>query len=425
MRFLAIFVLMASIRPALPQQQNQEESAPADEEQPIWLQNRNQLDIFDVPPEQRVPPLERAARQIDRIIQRDQRIVVEGLDPVGSMDLQIQGREEAHMRQQVRIDALKAAAGQLYFADYYLLGRDLLEPYLKRNQDRFILRTRELSRDLIPDGQTRIRFRVSVDQETMYEDLAEKRFIARPNLRPIIAVYLEEIVDGQSTERIQARQQIETVLRDNLFRVRSESMRQPPLNLNLGTSPDMLKTARFEAQRNNIDVLLSGTFNVQTIKETPIFYDDYSFQKATLHLKAYRVDTGEVFAEIRQDVSTVDPETRQARTKALQSAVEQTTQELGQQLRESWENTMLMAKHHRLMIRPVPPDQKDMVTNYLKTLSPKVRIYEKSYYGGVLVLNLVVPTETTASLETFLREARKPQFKVRRIDDRRLALELL
>jgi hypothetical protein len=210
-----------------------------------------------------------------------------------------------------------------------------------------------------------------------------------------------------------------------MFQVYSEKVRQPALDTDVAASTRQLKEARLEAERNNIDVIIAGTLVIQPAQNTKVYYDNFSFKDAEVTLKVYRVDTGELIGQMRDRYSAAAGKEDEATRKVLDSMLSRAAQKVADDLNQMWPNTMLVRDNYRLLISGVNPSEVTTINNMLKQLSPNVEIYQKSYLGNVLVLNLAAPDVTPEKLDAFLRESHEPQFTVQRIDKHRLELDVL
>ncbi len=383
------------------------------------------INIFDPAKGEQITPIQKAVEVfVEREKERQRRCLVK-TENLLTYEYELVGETEDQIYREAMVRSLKSSAARLYFGNFILLGRDVLEPYLYHNGAPFIvsndvLERRDLSRELI-----QMRLRVGVNLDTFYRDLWEKRFIAAPNLRPIASVHLREVIEGRPDTSADARSRIDLVMEQNLYRVFSDKMRKPGLDVDLSGSPGLLREARGEAQRHDVDVLVTGTVAVRPIREETIYYDDHFFQEAAAELKLYRVDTGEMLIEVDDRYSANGASVGEATDKALNELLIRMSQKIADHLRGMWGKTMLEKGNYRVLVSGVRSDQKSKIYAFLRTLSDETEIYEKTYYGDVLVVNLVAPALGPDQLESFLRDSSEPQFDVHRVSKREFALELL
>jgi hypothetical protein len=398
---------------------------PAETPAPVYMQERPPLKVFDPGKGEDLTPLQKAAQRLSVDRARRDRPSFKTIQNLATYEYTLSGENEAKVLEDARVHALKSAAARLYFEDYFLLGRDLLEPYVRQNGQPFIARTTVIDRRFLTEGQVQMTVRVSVNLDMFYRDLQEKKFIATPNLRPIVSVHLLELIDGKRDPSANARSRIEQTMQNNLFRVFSKKMTDVPLDADLSSSPELLQKARLEAQRQDVDILITGVLSVRPINDNQILFDQYVFQEAEVDLKMYRVDTGELMTEQNTHYSARGYDRDEAIKNVLDLMLTAISKNLAGQVRNVWGNTMLDEGNVRLMISGVERGQITGIYNFLQTLSPQLKLFEKAYYGNVVVVNVVAPGTDPEKIEEFLRQSSEPQFTVRRIDDRRFELELL
>jgi hypothetical protein len=390
-----------------------------------YLQGLDQEDIFDPGKGEILSPLQQAAQRLAKGREALAQRSVSKIKNIISYEYDLTGPTEDKVLEQAMVRALKSAAGRLYFENYFLLGLDLLEPYLLRTGSQFIARTVILDQRILAEDRVAMKLRLSVNLDTLYQDLNEKKFIAQPNLRPVISVHLQEIFNGTTTPTMGGRERIENILERNLFQISSMKMAPASLGVDLSTDPVGLKTARLAAQRNNIDIIVTGALAVRSIRDEKILFDDYSFKESEITLKVYRVDTGDLIDQFSDRYSASGADDTDATRNSLDTMVPRVSRLVAGYLSRMWPKTMLDQSGYRLMISGVNRDTIASAYSLLRTLSPSLEIYEKSYFGDVLVFNIVYPEAKLGELEEFLRSADEPQFNIRKIDRRHFELEVL
>lgn len=399
-------------------EEGEEQNAP-------YLRDLKPIEIFDAGKAEETTPLQRVAKSFEARKAARERLSLANIQNLSTYEYEIEGPSEEKIFQEAQTRALLSAAGRIYFEDAIILGLDLLEPYLRENGKSFITRTSVLEHRSLSATRVAMRVRVSVNLDALYNDLQKKHFLAKPNLRPVVGVLLQEIVNGERNTATGGRRRIERTMEENMFQVYSEKMRSPALDVDASASSRLLKEARMEAERNTIDVLISGTLIVQPVNATKIYYDNFAFKEAEVTLKMYRVDNGELLAEVRDRYSAAAGQEQDATQRVLDAMVNRATQRLAEELDRRWTNTMhVQENNYRLMITGVNPGDVTGIENGIKALSAKLDIYTKSYLGDVLVLNLSAPGVASEKVEAFLRESTEPQFSVKRVDKRRLILEV-
>lgn len=393
----------------IPGQEPPEEKAP-------YMRDIKPIEVFDLGKGGELTPMQEAAALYTERHPQHKRKTLSSIQNLITFDFAMVGANEAQLRQEAMLRALKSAAARIYFGNYLILGRDLLEPYFRQYGKQFIERCSVIEKQTMDKNRVSMKIRVSVNLDSLYKDMAEKHFVVEPNIRPTVAVHLQEIVDGKRDLTSGARGRIERTMDQNLFRVFSERMKTPGLDADIANVPSLLKAARMEAQRNNIDVLITGTMALRPINQEKIYYDRYAFQEAEINLKMYRVDTGELIDEAHDRYSATSESVNESTQKVLDVMVTRVTQKLADSLRGMWANTMLEDRNCRLMISSVAPTEVTNVINLFKSFAPDAEVFQKAYYGDTLVVNVASSKKDDLALEKFLRASSEPQFIVRKVD---------
>ncbi len=347
---------------------------------------------------------------------------------VGGYEYEIVAESVESAVKEASMRALKSSAARLYYGDYVLLGRDLLEPYLNVYGDRFVLKREVTSEHILADGSRRVFVNIGIDQGHLFTDMEEKHFIAKPKLRPIVAVLLEETIDGQRGLDGKARDLLEEGLRRNELRTESKRVAHHNLGVDVSADASTLRDARLEAQRWDIDAIVTGSLKVKPRKEKVILYDQMFFHDAEIELKLIRIDTGETMRHITSHYSASGLTPEESLTKLLTQLVPMAAFELTDGFLDEWANIMLDKADYRLLISQVSPEQLTTIDSMLRALSPSVQTYLKSYYGDVAVLNIIYPDAPPGFVEEFLRRSKVPQFRIKTDETggaRRLEIEVL
>jgi len=395
------------------------------------------IEIFDPGKGEELTPIQRAAlSQAQRRAALERRSLAD-IQNLVTYEYELAGTSEQEILREAMVRSLKSAAGRLYFGNYYLLGLDLLDPYLRQHGRPFIASVDVLERRFLPNDQIWLHVRMSVNLDDFYKELDAKQFIARPNLLPNVGVMIHEIIEGQPDPTGQARVRVERALEENLLQTYSERMRQPDTNTDASATPMLLQQARLEAQRQDIDVLITGTvtvtevplqqiYTIEAFQQGDIFYDRYTFREVKADLDMYRVDNGELLLSLTDRYPAAADTARDAMNAALDELLIRMTQRFADHLREYWTATMAYkGEDYRVMVSGVAPEQIPGIYGLVQSLDPEVKVYEKSFYGGVLVFNVVLPERAPLDLEGFLRQSHEPQFVVNRVGRRQLQLEVL
>ncbi|MEN6627004.1 MAG: hypothetical protein ABFD69_12335 [Candidatus Sumerlaeia bacterium] len=398
--------------------------APPEGEEPVYMQKRGEMRIFDPGRGEGVSPLQQAVQQMREQTLAERKPIQSRVYDIASYHYVIEGKDEASAVREAELRALMSASARLYFGDKIIIGRELLRPYLARSGEKAIADVVIDRRPhVLADGKLQMPIRVSVNVPMLFQDLADKQFVAEPNIRPRMTIHVREMVDGKPASSTPGADRLTSTMENNLFRIHSKEMEKPALNIDLSKDAGQFQTARLEAERNNIDVILTGSINTLPITTGQILYDTYHFWKTDLDLYLYRVDNGELVAHLQDSYSAAGDSTEHAIAKTLDVMVGRTGGKLAMILRDVWPSTMLNEMDYRLMISGVDLARLGHIESMLKALCPEMRIYRKAFYGDVAVINIVLPEGKTIDLGGFLRRATDPQLIVRRYDDRHYEIE--
>lgn len=334
------------------------------------------------------------------------------LQRLSTYEYEIIGAEMDPILADAKLRALKTTAARLYFGKYVIIGRHLLEPYLRNNLDKFVPKLEVLERGRTSAGDQRVRVKVYVDRDLLYVDLEHKHFIGQPKFRPSLAITLEETLSGRVSRRGQGRFVLERELSGLDMRLETEPITPGIEITDISASAEKIGKACAEAQRMDVDIVLSGSVISSEPEQRIILFDEHFFVEGTLSLKAYRVDNGEAIRTIfvRESVSA---KTKEAATDAfLERIATRAAAEFSDGFVEMWEGMMLEESDYRLLITGIDRLTLDGIARELTGISPTVQLYVKSYYGESAVVNLIYPDAQPGEVESHLRRARAPQFRI-------------
>lgn len=314
--------------------------------------------------------------------------------------------EEASVR------ALTSTAARLYYGNYVLLGRDLLEPYLRQNGEKFVLSRRILGQQGTPEGRRRVSVEVVVDTDALYNDLDSKHFIAEPKFRPVLAVALDESLNDEPNKVSLARVTLEEILRQVDMRVEEQPLGNGLERQDASKDPALLRQAREEAQRLDADVLVTGTTKLYGPESKVILFDQFYRVEGELTLQFIRLDSNEVIRTWSGTYAASAPTAAEAVEDCFFQLAANAVNSMTEGFLEEWQSTMLDRTDYRICITGADPQMVDVFANELRLLSPDAELYLKSQFADVAVLNANLPGAPLEQVETFLHRHRTPQFKV-------------
>lgn len=192
-------------------------------------------------------------------------------------EYELRGPDEEALVAQSRTNALMSLAGRVYFDDKILLSQDLLPKYFDRYGDRFV-RSIRIANRRIEGGQPAFAVELIADYDALLDDLTEKRFVFRPQLRPIFYAFVDQTINGQPAKSNVGSSVLEAVIRDRNQRYAERpvtSIKNP--NVDATSSRDVFLQVRQAAQRNNVEVAVSGKMVARPADlEAPISEKDWA-----------------------------------------------------------------------------------------------------------------------------------------------------
>jgi hypothetical protein len=216
------------------------------------------------------------------------------LRKVDSYTFTLRGPTDEDVIHQAKVRALVNTASRLYFDNFILLGRPILEPYAGQMADRFIAQWSVKNRRILADNSVEATVKVGVHVDRFYEDLNRMNFIDQPKLRPTVAVLLNETIDGAPLAPARGRPALEEALTFNSeLRIESQRMNRWGLNVDAGRESDLLFDTLMEAQRWGIDVVVTGALELTLGAPQVILFDQRHFIEGSVDLQLLRVDTGQ------------------------------------------------------------------------------------------------------------------------------------
>ncbi|MGI8907118.1 MAG: hypothetical protein ACR2IE_11575 [Candidatus Sumerlaeaceae bacterium] len=312
------------------------------------------------------------------------------------------------------IRAVQASVGKILFSDYALQARDLLDPYIQKNWQKFTAAFHVLERRADRDGfGTRIR--IQTFPEVLTRDLRQKKFLylAQPN--PYHYVFLAESVDGTASSFDLGRRAINETLVSEGLKIYESGVQSPTNNSDVLASPAFLAAARAAATKLGAEVMLVGSVGTRKVAEEQVYYDKVSSYEAAVHLEMIKTDDGRVMASVDYTSRSSDKDAGAARDDSIRSAVQWSTNELISKTRGQWRKLVVDDPKFSVMFTDLTPEESHLVSRYLQNqLSFGTRVYLKSWFGNVAILN-VDTDRAYASLERALIDFK--QFDLR-ISDR-------
>jgi hypothetical protein len=334
------------------------------------------------------------------------------IERVHAFEYDLVGDNADAVMQEASIRALTSTAARLYYGNYVLVGRDLLRPYLSANGDAFILDREVLSQRGTADGRRRVKVRVVVDTDKLYDDLDSKHFIAEPKFRPVMAVTLAETLNDEPIQIPLGRAVLQELLILADMRVEDLPLAGGMDGVDAAADPELLRRGRAEAERLDGDVLVTGSAHLYGPSSRVILFDQFYEVSGSLRLQFIRIDSGHVLRTYSGTFTATADTAETAIRRCLIGLASEAVQRMTAGFLEEWESTMLDRSDYRVCIMGATPDQIGVFQEQLRSLSPEAQSYLKSNFADVAVLNVNLPGTRPEQFENFLRRQRAPQFKI-------------
>lgn len=321
------------------------------------------------------------------------------------------------------IRGVQATLGRLLFSDYSVQARDLLEPYLQKNWQKFVASSYVLERRAERDGFG-VRIRVQTYPELLQRDLRQKKFLYLPRPNPYHYVFLAETLDGRfSTGEVGRRTVIDTLVQQGM-KVYESGVQVPPNNTDVMTDPERFAAAREAATRIGAETIVSGRAETRKVGEAEVFFEKLQTYETRVHLDLIRTDDGTLIGSAENVERASDKDPNAARDESIRSAVQTATQRLLDTTRGIWRNTVLEQAEFSLMFTDLSPVEVQDVMHHLEAmLGHGTRTHLRSYYGGVAVVN--VNTERNyAALERVIHDFRSFDMRITDRKGKRITIDV-
>lgn len=313
-----------------------------------------------------------------------------------TMEYQQVGTTEEEAVRLACIRAVKASIGRLLFSDYSLQARDLLEPYIQLNWQKYVASTYVLERRADRDGfGTRIR--VQTFPEVLFKDLREKKFLYLPQNEPRHIVFLAEVSNGEVATVGTGRDAVIATLEAAGARTLQESVPGVPSNLSVLSSPASLSAAREAATRQGAEIIVAGIASTNTVKSEEVFYDSFVTVETALKIAFIRTDDGVILGESEIVQRASEAEEAVARETSIRQAAERTVARIQPKVAADWQIKDRGKARFELLLTHLMPDEVGLVERHLEThLSRGTKAELVSHYGDVAVIALSTPRDYSA-----------------------------
>lgn len=334
------------------------------------------------------------------------------------INLTIRGQDEQSLIESASINAVQKCIGRLYASKYLIMARPLLENYLARYYSKFIYSVETVNKRHIGDD-VEMELNIYVLFDELAKDLKEKRFLYIPRYKPYFAVFIEEKLDGQPASELIAHEQVKNVPKDRAVRLLETAIMYPPSNVDITKEPELLSSALKEAQKNGIELIISGDSQTRLVKKQQLYYDVFYFYENSLTLKLIRADTGEILFEKSHIQLAYDTDEQQAIKNCIIFSTQVVANALIDYYTEIWDKLFLNNVDYQILISGINKEHLKLLTKGIKSLHPQAEVYIRAFYKNTVVLNLMYPG-TKDELQHLIKTFSYPNFRILQVTDKYL-----
>lgn len=313
-------------------------------------------------------------------------LAVETQDVI-QFDYQQVGATEEEAVRMACLRAVRATVGRIQFSNYSLQARDLLEPYIEKNWNRFVASTYVLERRVDREGFG-IRIRVQTYPELLHRDLREKKFLYLAEPNPYYAILVSESIEGQPTNGELSWKSVSGVLENEGLKVRKTVVLAPGHVINL-QDPASLNAARGAAIQAGAEALIVGSAQTRKVADEKVYLSDVETYETALDLQLLRVDDGRVLGSVHNAVRVSETDLQSAGSAAVSKALSDAAAKLVKQSAGIRSRETLDRTRYSVMFTDLNQEEVQFVSRHLESqLSYGTKVYLKSWYGNVAILNI-------------------------------------
>lgn len=300
----------------------------------------------------------------------------------------VSGDKESQMKEQASLEAVKECLGRIYFTKNIFLARDILEKYIDLNYSKFVYSI-EVTNKKFSSGKTHLELKIFVNFNKLLNDLNEKRFLYEPKLHPIFYVFLEEKTDGQKATHSTGNTAILNTIKDLKQKTISNPIGDISPNIDVLQDKNTLLKAIEAAQKNEIEVIITGKSETNKVEEKELYFDKYTSYETKINLNLIRVDTGEILTQANASGLAINNDPERAIELSIIRAAMQATNEIMDYFKDNWDKTVLDKADYKIMFTGLKKPDLDVLDQTMLSLGHNAKLFLRSYYYDVAVINLV------------------------------------
>ncbi|MBN1900519.1 hypothetical protein JW926_04245 [Candidatus Sumerlaeota bacterium] len=305
------------------------------------------------------------------------------------VEREIEGASEKEAMEEAVREAVQSCVGRAYFSDNLIMARSLLIKYIDQYYEKFIY-SRVVESKTQSGDKIRLKLKIFVDYSRLLKDLDEKGFLFTPRIRPYFLVFLSEVLDEAPATYNHGREAVRSAWKDITGQRDPENeILIPPPNMDVTESEPFLEEAIRVAQKNGVELIISGTSSSERDERKEFYYETYTFYRTTVHLKMIRVDNGKVMGETTVSSLAASERENQAIQLSITRAARKAASELADAFNANWEHSVLNKGDYIFMFSGVNDEKIELINKHLSALDPNARVFIRSRYADVAVVNFL------------------------------------
>jgi hypothetical protein len=339
------------------------------------------------------------------------------------VEREIEGASEKEAMEEAVRDAVQSCVGRVYFSDNLVMARPLLTKYIDHYYEKFIYSKVVESKTQVGD-KIRLKLKIFVDYSKLLKDLDEKGFLFTPRVRPYFLVFVSEVLDEAPAAYNHGREAVRSAWKDITGQREPETeVTIPPPNMDVSQSEHFLSEAVRVAQKNGVELIITGTSSSERDERKEFYYETYTFYRTTIHLKLIRVDTGKIMGEITVSSLAASERENQAIQLSITRAARKAVSQLSDTYNADWENSVLNKGDYIFLFSGVTDEKLELLKQHLSSLDSSAKVFIRSRYADVAVVNFLYKGNREHLIFT-LERLSYPRMHILRQEDNRFEIQI-
>jgi hypothetical protein len=295
--------------------------------------------------------------------------------------------------------AVLGSAGRALLDGYLIYADELLSKYLVNYAPRFVDGVEVVSSEVI-GGETVLDVRVIVGWARLLADLKDKRFLYEPSYKPPFAPFFEESRDGIPSDEGVARTAIIQAFLAAGVKPFEGILVGVTQTVDVASDEFLLRNALIQAQRNGIEIIVTGTAATKQREQRDIYFDSFVFYDCEMTAALVRVDTGEILYRTETTGSAAARDRSEAIRLSIERAAEQVATEFSADLLPWWPVVVRGQGTYEVLLTGASDELRGIVEQYLGELGTDTKVHLRKAFEGCA--HLVI--ETSSSREDLLEK---------------------